>query len=189
MNFLLWIVALGAGAAAFLNWKKVNRIVDKVEEAERQARFNKSTIDDLEKHLAAQLNVVRGFMAKLAAGEKVRREAILEGRLYQDLKAEECQRILEEHPDTPVVDVRTAGEYASGHIPGAVLIPVDDLPKRMAEISRSAELVIVHCAAGGRSAAACEYLSQQGYLNLANMIGGMGAWKGPRESGAPLAKK
>ena len=85
--------------------------------------------------------------------------------------------------DVPIIDVRTPGEYSSGHIPGAILIPVDDLPKRLGEIPKDAETVIVHCASGGRSSAACQYLGEQGFLNLVNMVGGFNAWKGPRESG------
>ena len=79
-----------------------------------------------------------------------------------------------------IVDVRTPQETASGIIPGALLIPVDQLEARAGEIARDGRTTLVYCAGGSRSAAACEFLSTQGHENLINLSGGFGAWNGPR---------
>src|SRR5439155_1133165 len=48
------------------------------------------------------------------------------------------------------------------------------------------EPILIHCAAGGRSVAACETLGRRGYTGLLNLVGGFHAWCGPREQdGAP----
>ena len=81
--------------------------------------------------------------------------------------------------DAPIlIDVREADEYVSGHVPGAVNIPLSELVGRESECGLG-DTVYVICQAGGRSARACEHLSQQ--LNLqsvsfVNVLGGTGAW-------------
>lgn len=81
--------------------------------------------------------------------------------------------------DAPIlIDVREADEYMSGHVPGAVNIPLSELVGRESECGLG-DTVYVICQAGGRSARACEHLSQQ--LNLqsvsfVNVLGGTGAW-------------
>jgi rhodanese-related sulfurtransferase len=77
----------------------------------------------------------------------------------------------------PVLDVRNPDEYEQGHVPGAVLVPLGELPERLAEVPRPPEggTLAVICQAGGRSQRACEYLAQQGYA-VANVTGGTGAW-------------
>jgi len=81
--------------------------------------------------------------------------------------------------DAPIlIDVREADEYVSGHVPGAINIPLSELVGRESECGLG-DTVYVICQAGGRSARACEHLSQQ--LNLqsvsfVNVVGGTGAW-------------
>lgn len=76
-----------------------------------------------------------------------------------------------------VVDVRTPGEYASGHLPGAYNIPLDRLD-RAAEALKSASKrgqLLVVCASGARSGQACELLAGCG-IEAANLTGGTQAW-------------
>lgn len=81
--------------------------------------------------------------------------------------------------DAPIlIDVREVDEYVSGHVPGAINIPLSELVGRESECGLG-DTVYVICQAGGRSARACEHLSQQ--LNLqsvsfVNVLGGTGAW-------------
>jgi hydroxyacylglutathione hydrolase len=69
---------------------------------------------------------------------------------------------------------------AAGIIPGAILIPIDEIETRMKEIPRDGRTTLVYCASGGRSAAACEFLSRAGWGELMNLEGGFSAWNGPK---------
>jgi rhodanese-related sulfurtransferase len=78
---------------------------------------------------------------------------------------------------TPLlVDVRTASEYEREHIAGARLLPLPVLLGRSDELPREQLLVFV-CRAGTLSQVACEQLAENGFARLANLRGGMRAWK------------
>ncbi|MBI4300437.1 MAG: rhodanese-like domain-containing protein [Chloroflexi bacterium] len=74
-----------------------------------------------------------------------------------------------------IVDVREPNEYASGHIAGALLIPVGSVLARRAELSSDKEILFV-CKVGQRSALACEMASAVGRAKLFNLEGGTDAW-------------
>ncbi len=74
------------------------------------------------------------------------------------------------NPDGLLLDVRTAGEYARGHIAGAVNIPLDSLRERLGELDKGKKLY-VNCQSGQRSYLACRILSQHGW-ECANLSGG-----------------
>ncbi|MWA09230.1 rhodanese-like domain-containing protein [Streptomyces sp. BA2] len=83
-----------------------------------------------------------------------------------------------------VIDVRSPGEYASGHLPGAHNIPVDHLHMALPELKAAAargELLMV-CASGKRSASACDELAAAD-IPAATLAGGTTAWA---EQGYPL---
>lgn len=68
-----------------------------------------------------------------------------------------------------LIDVRTAEEYASGHIDGAVNIPLGQIPERAQEIKGLGETpVVFYCRSGNRSGQAVAYLSKQGYDHIYN---------------------
>lgn len=85
----------------------------------------------------------------------------------------------------PLVDVRTAGEYQEGHLPGAINIPVQALPFRMADIPvhERNEPVVVYCAHGPRAGLAGFFLRLAGFSQVLHLQGDLGAW---REAGYPL---
>jgi len=68
-----------------------------------------------------------------------------------------------------VVDVRTPDEFASGHVPGAINIPYDQLPGRAAEIGPPSTAVVLYCRSGRRSGIAAEALQKAGYTKLYDM--------------------
>ena len=76
-----------------------------------------------------------------------------------------------------VIDVRTPGEYASGHLPGALNIPLDQIRRALPDIRHAAERgdVLIVCASGARSQNACKLLAEQG-IPSATLTGGTGAW-------------
>ncbi|MDR9391937.1 MAG: rhodanese-like domain-containing protein [Trueperaceae bacterium] len=91
---------------------------------------------------------------------------------FEDIDPNELQRRLDAG-DATVIDVREEFEYAQGHIPGATLIPLGEIPSRVDEIPDDAILV---CRTGARSGNACAWLATQGKANLANLDGGTMAW-------------
>lgn len=77
--------------------------------------------------------------------------------------------------DLQVVDVRNPGEVAAGMIPGAVSIPVGQLPARLAELD-PARPTVVYCAGGYRSSVAASLLRAHGFTDVSDILGGYGAW-------------
>lgn len=69
-----------------------------------------------------------------------------------------------------ILDVRSEGEFHSGHYPGAKNIPVNAVSSRLNEIPKDRP-VVVYCAAGGRSAQAADILRSSGYADVTNAGG------------------
>ena len=81
-----------------------------------------------------------------------------------------------------VVDVRTPAEYAGGHIPGAKLVPVDQIEARAAEVGPKERPVILYCRTGRRTAMARATLVRLGFTAVYDLQG-LGNWPGPVVSG------
>jgi rhodanese-related sulfurtransferase len=129
--------------------------------------------------LTESLDGLRKLVAMLAAGKPVDADMVKDNRLYRNAKTTELAADLAAGKPLSVIDVRTPQEWAGGHIEGALHIPVDDISKRLHEVARDGRKLYVICAGGGRSQAAATWLANRGYLNVHNVEGGMGAWKGP----------
>jgi phage shock protein E len=80
-----------------------------------------------------------------------------------------------------LIDVRTAEEFASGHIPGALNIPVQELEQRLGEVA-SDQPVVLYCRSGNRSAQAAQILGDAGYGQIYD-LGGIAAWQ---QAGLPI---
>jgi len=91
-----------------------------------------------------------------------------------DMTPEELKQRLDAGDDLFVLDVREPNEYQICNL-GGHLIPLNDLPKRVAELDASREIV-VHCKMGGRSAKAVDFLKQSGFTRVHNLAGGINAW-------------
>jgi rhodanese-related sulfurtransferase len=90
---------------------------------------------------------------------------------------------MDAHQVRLLIDVRSPEEYAAGHVPGAVLLPLPELQSRLAEITpHKDEEVFVICEVGGRSARASALLAAEGFRPV-NVDGGTRAW---REAGLPV---
>jgi rhodanese-related sulfurtransferase len=86
-----------------------------------------------------------------------------------------------------VLDVRTPEEYRQlGHVPGAILLPVDLVVSGAATLPRDRPL-LVHCEHGVRSVYACEILERAGFDDLVHLTGGLATWSGPRAYDAAAA--
>ena len=77
-----------------------------------------------------------------------------------------------------IVDVRTADEFAAGHVPGAINIPYDQMEARSAEIvTYKDQAVVLYCRSGRRSGIAAETLAGKGFTNLGLLQGDMPGWE------------
>ena len=77
-------------------------------------------------------------------------------------------------PATTVIDVREPHEFAAGHLPGALSIPMSVLPVRVEEIPRDRTVYVV-CAVGARSGQVVSWLNEQGW-DTVNVAGGTQDW-------------
>lgn len=76
-----------------------------------------------------------------------------------------------------LVDCREPHEWELVHIEGATLMPMGQIPDRVAELEPHKHTgIIVHCHHGGRSMRVTQWLRQQGFQNVQNMAGGIDAW-------------
>ncbi|MBC7366893.1 MAG: molybdopterin-synthase adenylyltransferase MoeB [Undibacterium sp.] len=93
-----------------------------------------------------------------------------------EISVEETQRLLTRAPaDTVLIDVREPYEFEICTIAGAELIPMRQIPEKLADLSRDKHLLI-HCHHGGRSLRVTEYLRAQGFTRVSNVAGGIEAW-------------
>ncbi|HEU0123706.1 MAG TPA: molybdopterin-synthase adenylyltransferase MoeB [Bryobacteraceae bacterium] len=92
-----------------------------------------------------------------------------------DITPQEVKQLIDGGADFTLVDVREPHEYQICKIDKAKLIPLGDLPKRLDELDKNADIVM-HCKMGGRSAKACDLLRASGFTRVRNMTGGILAW-------------
>ena len=100
------------------------------------------------------------------------------GEPYYRVDSNEAKSMLDSEPDnTVVVDVRRDDEWVTGHVSGAIHVPIDDLPGRMDEVPQDKKVLFI-CAAGVRSGLACEIAASMGYdsENLYNIEDGTPTW-------------
>jgi adenylyltransferase/sulfurtransferase len=95
-----------------------------------------------------------------------------------EISVESLKRALDEGDDVWILDVREPREWEICRLPGSTLIPLGDLPKRLAEIPQGAGApdIVVHCKSGVRSARAVALLRDHGITNARNLTGGILAW-------------
>ena len=88
--------------------------------------------------------------------------------------------------DAIVVDLRSADDYAKGHILGAKSIPLAELERRAGELDKhKARPVILHCGDGNRAGGAVATLRKKGFDSVHNLAGGYVAWQ---QAGLPVEK-
>jgi len=74
-----------------------------------------------------------------------------------------------------LIDVRTPGEFAAGHLPGASNLPLQELAGRLGELGAKDSPIVLYCRSGARSASAARSLKTAGFAAVRN-LGGMGRW-------------
>ena len=104
-------------------------------------------------------------------------------KLFNFLESSDINRDVEQYQQTEgalLLDVRGADEYAEGHIPGSVNIPLQLLPMKKGLPEDLDTPIFVYCRSGGRSRRAAAFLEKEGYENVKN-IGGIMNWNGEIE--------
>jgi phage shock protein E len=132
--------------------------------------------------LAATLLLVSAGVrpALLAAADK---------RVLKNISVEEAVQLIQEHGDDPdfvILDVRTPGEFASGHLEGAVNIDYYDegFKQKIGNLDRG-KTYLVYCRSGSRSSRAFALMKSLGFSTVYEMRGGITAWM---ESGQPVVQ-
>ena len=101
-----------------------------------------------------------------------------------DIDPVEVKNKLDRGDSFVLVDVREPHEWNIARIPGAKLIPLGELPRRVGELNAGDEIV-AHCRSGVRSAKAVDFLKKQGFTNVRNMTGGILAWSDKVDPSVP----
>ncbi len=101
-----------------------------------------------------------------------------------NISPKQAKDLMDKDKDVFVLDVRTEEEYKEVHIKDAHLIPIKELEQHINKIPKDKK-VVVHCAAGKRSAKACGMLKDKGLKELYNMEGGINKWQA---EGYPVEK-
>ena len=100
---------------------------------------------------------------------------------YQTITSTEAQKMIEENKDVVILDVRTAHEYASGHIPNAINLSNEDIQAgKVDSLKDKKQLIMVYCRSGNRSRQAAQKLAELGYTNVVD-FGGIQSWQGDIE--------
>jgi adenylyltransferase/sulfurtransferase len=92
-----------------------------------------------------------------------------------EIEVTEVKAMMDRGENFVLIDVREPHEYQICSIPGSKLIPLGEVPKRLDELDKAADIVI-HCKSGMRSAKACGILKSAGFEHVRNMKGGILAW-------------
>jgi rhodanese-related sulfurtransferase len=103
---------------------------------------------------------------------------------YKDIGSREAQALLGKTKNVYVLDVRTPDEYRQAHLNAAVLIPVNEIERRINEVPKNRP-VLVYCAVGSRSAMVARLLAGKGYREVYNLSDGIVGWY---RSGLPIER-
>jgi rhodanese-related sulfurtransferase len=97
---------------------------------------------------------------------------------YKQISQEEAREMMGKDDGHVIVDVRRQDEYDAGHIPGAILIPNEDInstrPEKLTDLD---QIILVYCRSGRRSKEASQKLAQMGYTKIYE-FGGINTWTG-----------
>lgn len=178
------VVVSGFGITLGLVWA-VRRLHQEVKGLKREWYYHQQGLKKVPNEIQSAVDPIKIHLAALAEGKQVLPALIRSGRLYQELTMMEAAELLNNparRSTIVLLDVRSGTEFARRRIPGAILIPVEQLDVRYAtELSAAAQYIMVYCEEGDRSRLACEFLSRQGFPNVYFLRGGLGDWPGPFE--------
>jgi rhodanese-related sulfurtransferase len=89
-----------------------------------------------------------------------------------------AEKLARPSPDVVVLDVRSAREFAAGHVPGAINVPHDELPAKLAGLAPLRDKALVlYCRSGRRTEIAAQSLRAAGFTRLSHLEGDFPAWE------------
>ncbi len=101
--------------------------------------------------------------------------AVFGNNRARDITSLEAKKLMERSKNVFLLDVRTVQEREQGYLQGSVLIPIEVIEKRLAEVPRNRP-IIVYCAVGSRSRVVAQALAGSGYNEVYNMRDGINGW-------------
>lgn len=94
--------------------------------------------------------------------------------LSKEISYEEAIKIIREHNESILIDVRSCQEFTEGHLPGAISIPVYDLARNIGNVAKKRDnIIILYCQTGGRSKKAAKILADLCYTSVFTIKGGL----------------
>lgn len=121
-------------------------------------------------------NILKHYLRKASAEEEK-----TETKHPDVVSLDDLLKKLDGNEKITVLDVREPAEYAFGHIPGSINIPLGELEHRFEEIQNTENLHVI-CRTGNRSDFAAQQLTEKGINNVKNVVPGMKDWTGPVET-------
>ena len=110
--------------------------------------------------------------------QKLDGDGMVRGPFYAQISQDEAKLMMKDDDGHVIVDVRRADEYAKGHIPGAILIPNEEIGiEQPKELPDKNQIILVYCRTGRRSKEAAQKLADMGYVNVYE-FGGIEDWTG-----------
>jgi adenylyltransferase/sulfurtransferase len=100
------------------------------------------------------------------------------------ISPKELKTSLDKGDKLVLVDVREEWEYSLAKLDGSILIPLGTLPQSLTQLNRDSEIIAI-CHHGMRSADATNFLLQQGFTNVKNLVGGIDAWSTQVDGAVP----
>jgi glyoxylase-like metal-dependent hydrolase (beta-lactamase superfamily II)/rhodanese-related sulfurtransferase len=120
--------------------------------------------DTVAGYLADSLDVWGALGLPLTAGD------------VRDIDASELYALMQKEPALQIVDVRESWEFADGHVPQAINMPIGQLRAQLGKLAPQQPTAVI-CASGGRSQSAAALLAQQGFATVYNIQGGTLSWQ------------
>ncbi len=105
--------------------------------------------------------------------------------MMKTITVDELKAKLDSRENFRLIDVREPREHSVARIEGSELKPLGQIPQWSLELADKNEELILHCHHGMRSERACQFLMQQGFVNVANLAGGIDEWSLRVDPGVP----
>ncbi|MFT7465259.1 MAG: phage shock protein E [Pseudohongiellaceae bacterium] len=172
------ITALIIAIAAILYVRTVssrcNDLEDRLGEVRRSMMGREAEIEELQ----TTVTFLHKIAERLAKGVEIDPLMVREKRLFASATVADLVSAFDGGEPPYVIDVRSADEWAGGHIRGSVNMPVDSLETSLHGVRRDGCKIYVICAMGSRSESASGMLAERGYIGVYNVQGGMSGWRG-----------